>query len=151
LILRICIPALLFTFLNPAIIEAQSGKSLADTAVISGLLKRARSMSADSAIPIYRQAISIAERDLKQGGPGNYMNAITRKLIKSQLELGLTYYQQLAYGKSLDLYKKALRESIDIGILYISVKATSILARFVLNRAGSRKPWNITGRLLQIM
>ncbi len=115
LILRICIPALLFTFLNPAIIEAQSGKSLADTAVISGLLKRARSMSADSAIPIYRQAISIAERDLKQGGPGNYMNAITRKLIKSQLELGLTYYQQLAYGKSLDLYKKALRESIDIG------------------------------------
>ncbi len=59
----------IFLILNsiPNPLPAQTGSRPGDTAAITMLLAKARKAPADSAINICRQAISIAESNLKKG------------------------------------------------------------------------------------
>lgn len=114
-VIRIIVLIFLIQIYVPDPLSAQTASRPGDTAAISMLLSKARKTSADSAVAICRQAISIAENNLKKSGSGALMNAFTRKLVKSQLELGLAYYQNLEYDKSLDVYQQALQSATKLG------------------------------------
>lgn len=114
-VIRIIVLIFLIQIYVPDPLSAQTASRPGDTAAISMLLSKARKTSADSAVAICRQAISIAENNLKKGGSSALMNAFTRKLVKSQLELGLAYYQNLEYDKSLDVYQQALQSATKLG------------------------------------
>ncbi len=96
-------------------VVAQTGNISGDTAIISSLLQKARNLPADSAIPVYGRAIELAESKLKEGGSKSYRNAISRQLIKSQLDLGLAHYQLFEYDKSMQLFRKAQQASTGLG------------------------------------
>lgn len=110
----------IFLILNsiPNPLPAQTGSRPGDTAAITMLLAKARKAPADSAINICRQAISIAESNLKKVDSRALTDAFTRKLVKSQLELGLAYYQNLGYEKSLEIYRKAMESAVELGDAY---------------------------------
>lgn len=97
---------------------AQSGSQADDTASITSLLAKARKVTADSAVILYKQAIGTAENNLKNGRSKALKEAFTRLLVKSQLELGLLYYQKLDYNKSLQQNQEALKTASNLSNPY---------------------------------
>jgi len=119
----------------PAPLPAQTITRPGDTAVITMLLAKARKAPADSAINIFKQAISIAESNLKQGGSRALTDAFTRKLVRSQLELGLAYYQNLGYDKSLEIYRKAMESAARLGDAYFLGECNFNIAEVYLEQS----------------
>jgi tetratricopeptide (TPR) repeat protein/DNA-binding CsgD family transcriptional regulator len=93
----------------------QNHKALADTALISAYLLKAADARADSAMQLYNTAILAAEKCLREGGSKAYKTAVTRKLVKARLGLGLIYYNRIEYLNAMNLYKLALKDAEEMG------------------------------------
>lgn len=98
----------------PFALPAQAVNNAGDTAAITSILAIADKAQADSAIALNKRAISIAEKNLKSVTNKTLRKVLTHKLIQAQLGLGLAYYQQLGYDKSLELFQKALQSAVNL-------------------------------------
>lgn len=74
-------------------------------------MSKAVNANSDTAIKLYKSAISTSEKCLSQGGSKAYLLALNRKLIKARFGLGLAYYNKMDYSKALGLYQQALKEA----------------------------------------
>jgi tetratricopeptide (TPR) repeat protein len=111
----------IFTFLPDKVIANQDLVLSPDTSLVSSYLKRAQSQSAsssDSAIYYFQKAITLSSKGVASSISKNLRNKSLRQLIKSELGLGLIYYQILDYPKAMMHYERAYKSAKVLGLSF---------------------------------
>jgi tetratricopeptide (TPR) repeat protein len=108
--------------------------SSCDTALIASLMKRAENTSGDSAAILYRQSIQMARECLASATKYEKNGKIKGLMIRAQIELGMIYYQNLEYDKSMQQYLPSLQMAKELANSHLVAECLFDIAEVYLEQ-----------------